>query len=117
MDSAAPDVERVVGQRRLYVLESDSAVEAKLGRRVVKRCDGHRIIEDIVKPAKVRRTRQDIPLRPDEPEIVTFAWPKHHVMFTESHGLRISVDRDVTHGQKTHVVPDELPNPISREAS
>jgi hypothetical protein len=49
-------VECVVGQRRLYVLESDSAVEAKLGRRVVKRCDGQRIIEDIVKPAKVRRT-------------------------------------------------------------
>ena len=106
-----PDLECIVGQRRLYVLEGDRAVETKLGRRFVKGCDGHRIVEDVVKPPKVRRARQDIQLRADEPEIVTLARPKHHAMLAKSHRFRISVGRDVPHGQKAHVVPAQLLNP------
>ena len=56
------DLERIVGQRRLDVLERDRAVETKLARRLVERGDGDRVVEDVVKPAKVRRARQDIQL-------------------------------------------------------
>src|SRR4029453_12159685 len=91
--------------------EGERTVETKLGRRFVKGCDRHRIVEDVVKPAKVRRPRQDLQLRADEPEIVTLAWPKHHAVLAKSHRLRISVDRDVPHCQEAHVVPAELPNP------
>src|SRR2546426_9982234 len=87
------------------MFERDRAVETKLGRRFVKRGDGHRIVEDVVKPPKGRRPRQDIQLRAEEPEIVTLARPKHHAVFAKFHGLRISVGRDVPHSQKAHVVP------------
>jgi hypothetical protein len=93
------------------VLEGDRAVETKLGRRFVKGCDGHRIVEDVVKPPKVRGARQDIQLRAHEPEIVTLARPKHHAMFAKSHGFRISVGRDVPDGQNAHLFPARLLDP------
>jgi len=100
-----PNLEGVVGKRRLQMFERDRAVETKLGRRFVKRCDGHRVVEDVVKPPNGRRPRQDIQLRAEEPEIVTLARPKHHAVFAKFHGLRVSVGRDVPHSQNAHVVP------------
>ena len=92
------------------MLESDRAVETKLGRRGVERCDGHRVVEDVVKPAKLGWARQDIELRADEPEIVTLARPEHHAMLAKSHRFRISVDRDVPHGQKPRLGLADLLN-------
>jgi hypothetical protein len=39
--AACPEVERVVGQRRFYVLQGDRALETKFRRRFVERGDGH----------------------------------------------------------------------------
>ena len=101
-------LERIVGKRGLCLFEGDRAVETKLGRRGVERGDGHRVVEDVVKPPKAGRPRQDVQLRADEPEIVALSRPEHHAMLAESHRFRISVDRDVPHGQKPHLGADDL---------
>ena len=85
------------------MLEGDRAVEAKLGRRGVERCDRHRVVEDVVKPAELGWLRHDVQLRADEPEIVALARPEHHAMLAESDRFRISVDGDVPDGQKPHL--------------
>ena len=107
-ESVRPALESIVGKRCLRLFEGDRALETKLGSRAVERCDGHRVVEDVVKPPKAGRPRRDVQPRADEPEIVALPRPEHHAMLAEAHRFRISVDRDVTHGQKPHRGPDDL---------
>ena len=107
-ESVRAPLEGVVGKRGVYLFEGDRAVETKLGSRGVERGDGHRVVEDIVKPPKAGRPRHDVQLRADEPEIVALSRPEHHAMLAESYRFRVSVDRDVPYGEKPHLAADDL---------
>jgi len=98
-------LERIVRQRRLDVLERDDAVEAQLGTGLRReRGNRHRVVENIMKPAQHRRTRNDVKLRRDDPQVVAFARAEHHAMFAKRHLLGIAIDCGVTDADVPHPV-------------
>ena len=60
-ESVRATLECIVGKRRLQMFEGGRAVETKLGRRGVERCDGHRVVEDVMKPPEARMAAAGCP--------------------------------------------------------
>ena len=78
------------------------AFEAKFGCGPLKSGDGDRVIERIVQPAQMRGLRRDLQVRPNQPQVVTFARAEQHAMFPEADGLTVTIDGGVAHCQKGH---------------
>ena len=96
------DLKLIVGQCCLEMFERDGAVEAKLQSRVVEGCDGNRIVEHVMQPAKISGLWHDVQFRFDETEIMTLSRAKHHAMFAQSNRFRVAVGGDVPHREKPH---------------
>ena len=86
--------------RRLDMLQRHLAVEDQFRRFGVEARDRQRIVKDVVQPAKASGFRKDAQPCPDQPEVMAFPRPEHHLVIAQPDRAGIAVCRHVAHGQQ-----------------
>ncbi len=96
-------LEWIFGQSCFEMFQCDAAVETKLGRGTIEDRDRDGVVEGIVQPADMGRIRCDFQARFQKPEVVAFPRAEHHPVFAKLHWFRVSINREMPHGQKGHI--------------